>query len=341
MKKILIPEADGCVKHYRANLHCHSTISDGAKTPEQLKKDYKAHGYSILSITDHNLFVTHNDMSDDEFLMLNGVELDVSDKNSPRTCHLCFVALDKNIDEQICYHRTKYSRDDMRTLLKFDESKPDYERVYSPECVNDMIKTGVESGFFVTYNHPVWSLESYREYMQYDGMHAMEMVNYGDIVAGWDDDNGHCYEDMLRGGKRLYCIGTDDNHNRVPDTLPNCGSYGGYIMVASPSLTYEDVAEALKSGCFYAGMGNYAHMGPKILSLFVEDGKVHIKTSAARQIMFMLDVRANSAVNAIDGENVYEAVFNIPESAAWFRIVVVDDRGYKAYTNSYYTEELK
>ena len=34
MKKILLDES---LNPYRANLHCHSTISDGKKTPEELK----------------------------------------------------------------------------------------------------------------------------------------------------------------------------------------------------------------------------------------------------------------------------------------------------------------
>ena len=40
-------------KQYKANLHCHSTLSDGKKTPEELREMYKSHGYSILAITDH------------------------------------------------------------------------------------------------------------------------------------------------------------------------------------------------------------------------------------------------------------------------------------------------
>ena len=55
----------------------------------------------------------------------------------------------------------------------------------------------------------------------------------------------------------------------------------------------------------------------------------------------MPDIRANSAACAVDGESIYEAEFDIPEKAEWFRIVVTDNKGYKAYTNAYYTEDLK
>ena len=40
-------------KQYKANLHGHSTLSDGRLAPEALRDAYKAHGYSILAITDH------------------------------------------------------------------------------------------------------------------------------------------------------------------------------------------------------------------------------------------------------------------------------------------------
>ena len=43
MRKYLLPETG---HFYKANLHAHSTLSDGRLTPEELKAAYKAHGYS-------------------------------------------------------------------------------------------------------------------------------------------------------------------------------------------------------------------------------------------------------------------------------------------------------
>ena len=50
MKKYLISPDK---KQYKANLHCHSVLSDGRKTPEELVEAYKSRGYGILAITDH------------------------------------------------------------------------------------------------------------------------------------------------------------------------------------------------------------------------------------------------------------------------------------------------
>ena len=50
MRKYLLPEQG---KFYRANLHCHTTVSDGKTTPEETKQFYKDEGYSIIAFTDH------------------------------------------------------------------------------------------------------------------------------------------------------------------------------------------------------------------------------------------------------------------------------------------------
>ena len=41
MKKHLLPYGK---RYYKVNLHCHTTISDGKLSPEEVKDLYKAHG---------------------------------------------------------------------------------------------------------------------------------------------------------------------------------------------------------------------------------------------------------------------------------------------------------
>ena len=69
MKKFLLPESGN---FYKANLHCHSTVSDGKLTPEELKQIYREQGYSAIAFTDHWFFVTHNELTDEHFVALNG-----------------------------------------------------------------------------------------------------------------------------------------------------------------------------------------------------------------------------------------------------------------------------
>lgn len=51
MKRYLIPETGF---FYKANLHCHTTFSDGRKTPEEVKQLYTANGYCVVAFTDHD-----------------------------------------------------------------------------------------------------------------------------------------------------------------------------------------------------------------------------------------------------------------------------------------------
>jgi len=43
------------VGQYKANMHTHTTQSDGRLAPQVVIDEYRARGYSILSLTDHNL----------------------------------------------------------------------------------------------------------------------------------------------------------------------------------------------------------------------------------------------------------------------------------------------
>ena len=70
MRYLIDPER----QQYKANLHCHSVLSDGLKTPEELKAMYRSHGYSILAITDHERPASHTHLSEQDFMMLTGYE---------------------------------------------------------------------------------------------------------------------------------------------------------------------------------------------------------------------------------------------------------------------------
>lgn len=345
MKKYLLPAADDKIKYYKSNLHCHSTFSDGNKTPAQIKEFYMAHGYSVVAFTDHNVFITHNELTDDKFVAMNGVELYACDENDPnglrkqKTTHICYVALDPTMDLCPCWHRSKYvfgKSAEYRDMVLFDKNEPDFERSHSGECISKMMKKGADMGFFVTYNHPAWSLENYSDYMNYDNMHAMEITNYGSVLDGYDEYNGRCYDDMLRGGKQIYCIGTDDNHNAHSDDSELCDSFGGYVMIAASELTYESIAQSLKDGLFYTSSGNSKHIGPEILSLTFDDGKVKIETSAAKRISLMTDCRRNETLTAKEYGFLRCAEFNVSDDVEYFRIEVTDSCGYKAYTNAYF-----
>lgn len=335
MKTYLLPEKGN---FYKANLHCHTTVSDGKWTPEQVKENYQARGYSIVAYTDHSVFVTHNELGDDSFLPLNGYEIsfrEPSDSLLKRKCHICLISLDP--DKQ----KHKYVCND--AYLKKNEHvvrlASDMEYIsddYSGAHISDVIKKAAKDNFFVTYNHPIWSLETKDEYRNYHGMHAMEIVNWNCITEGYNDRNENIYDQMLRDGKKIYCLAADDNHDAYPIGHPKNDSFGGFTVIKAEELSYDAVAEALVKGNFYSSEG------PEIKELYFEDGKVHITSSEAVRIVMSTECRQYRTVTAErQGDTVTSAIFEIrPAMGVYVRFTVFDREGKAAYTNAYFLSDL-
>ena len=302
-----------------------------------MKEMYQNQGYAIVAFTDHDVLVPHPELADDDFLPLNGYEIEINDETRQytdqlkvKTCHICLIALEPNNYKQVCFHRTKYlfcNAVNYADKIQFDENEPDYERHYSHEGINDIIKKGRDNGFFVTYNHPAWSLENYNDYMGYNNMHAMEIFNSDSSAAGHCDYNEKEYDDMLRGGKRIFCIAVDDNHGLV-----SC--FGGFTMIKAEKLNYKTVTTALLNGDFYASQG------PEINGLWFEDGKIHITCSDVRRIILNTDSRHVGIVRAEEGKTVNEATFKVHKNDIYVRITVEDEKGKRANTNAYFADEL-
>ena len=338
MKKHLLPQSGN---FYKANLHCHTTFSDGAFTPEQVKEAYLARGYSIVAYTDHDILIPHPELADENFLPLNGFEIEVmvpKDSGKMRKCcHLCYIPLEKDNIIMPFFHREKYLFGNAKNYadqVKFDESRGDYERTYSPECVNEMIQMGRDNGFFVTYNHPTWSLEDYSDYINYKNANAMEICNYSSLSAGYPEYNERVYDDMLRGGERLYCIGADDNHNKNPETSGKWDSFGAFTVIKAENLEYETVTKALSDGHFYASQG------PKIHDLWIEDGMLHVTCSGAARVTMTTGRRKAYPVYSHMGEPVEHASFPVSLEDIYVRVTVTDASGYHANTNAYFTDEI-
>ena len=82
MKKDLLP----ALPVFKANLHAHTTLSDGGITPEDLRALYKAQGYSILAYTDHDVLIDQSALCQPDFLALNGYEIRVEPVHAGLEC---------------------------------------------------------------------------------------------------------------------------------------------------------------------------------------------------------------------------------------------------------------
>jgi hypothetical protein len=334
MRVYLLPEEG---HFYKANLHSHSTVSDGKWTPEEMKRHYMDAGYSIVAYTDHHVFVPHNDLTDEHFLALNGYEMDVPEDRPwdeyAKTCHFCLIALDRDRVEQRLYHDSVFI-DQNADRVVLDRSHAPITRRYDPAFISALMEEARADGFFVTYNHPVWSLEDSRNFLGYHGMHALEIINYGGVAAGYDDKVGYVYDILLRDGRELYCVGADDNQNVFPIDHPRCDSFGGFTMIMAEKLDYPSVIKALEDGNFYSSMG------PVIHSLSIEDGKVHIECDGAKQITLHVGGRRTPHIFGTRENPIYEAEIDIPKVYRYVRVDVVDFEGRHANTRAYFPDEI-
>lgn len=342
MKKYLLPKTG---KFYKANMHSHTTCSDGKVTPEDLKAQYKAAGYSIVAFTDHEIMLPHPELSDEEFLPITGVEIAIDDgKWSPftKTYHINIYSPELKRCATRAYfygevwgNAKNYMTDEM--IIPGQRS-----RNYSVEFAQWIIDSANEEGCLVCLNHPIWSLQTKDDYSSLKGLWGVEWYNTGCVESprGHYTDSVEPIVELLREGeRRVYPIAADDCHSTAD-------FFGGWLWVKAASLDYDTVFKALKKGNFYSSNG------PTIKSLSLEGTTVSIKTSAAKTICVISNHRWARREKA-DGKRMLSgASFDLkslienskaaPEGeAVWFRLEVTDKEGNKALTRAYFLDELR
>lgn len=333
MRKYLLPQG---LPFFKANLHCHSTESDGQFTPQEIKESYKAKGYSVIAYTDHEVMLPHPELNDPDFLALTGYELEVLDDyplgssfDKRKTCHMCLIALEQDAPRQVFWNRL-YIHPLLAKmhpeLMESYADVPDAKRVFSKEGISDVMTTARNSGFFVTYNHPYWSLIDMDELSGYHGMHALEIYNHGCTCGGYDEYNPALLDAMLRRNQRVYCVAADDNHSLR-------SQFGGWNMICAEKLEYRTITKALEDGHFYVSTG------PEIHELWFEDGFVHIRCSPATKIVASFGIRKKVCVRKED-EDLTEAVIPVQKDDIYVRLTVWDENNNHADTNPYFTDEL-
>lgn len=339
MVKHLLPQVP---RYFKANLHTHSTFSDGKMTPKECKDLYKSKGYSILALTDHNIVADHSNLNDANFLMLTGAEYNFDAPNLPyahlKTYHLNFIAKRPDLLWQPFISTThKHFEDVSDHLAKAEiEGMP---QVYDTDVINAIIARANEKGHFVTYNHPAWSLQDYTDYAPLKGLWGMELCNTSCMLGGLEDDE-HCsmvYRDLMNLTGRIFPVCADDAHG--PSSA--CGAW---IMIGAKELEYSSVIEAMERGDFYASNG------PEIHYLTWDGEFLEINCSDAKDITVLSNGRFWRRVRPAEGEaTVQHAKIDMhiwrdrcqDGFLDWFRVVVHDQNGHYASTRAFTREELK
>ncbi len=301
MKKYLFSPEN---RFYKANLHCHTTESDGAFSPCEIKRLYMEKGYSIVAFSDHEKVVPHPDLLDEKFIPLTAGEYSLNDRSDKifpwytiHTYHLNFIAKDIN-------------------QSNFPEHTKD---MYGIANANKLIAAAGEMGYICQYNHPRWSMQTKEDFIGLN-IFSFEVYNHAselDLLCG---DGEYEYELFCREDGKCGVSANDDNHNETHH-------FGGFTMISLPSLSYDNVIKALENGDFYASRG------PEIKEAYIEDNTLYIKTSKASRIAVLTDNRSHGIV---DGEGLTEAKISLDFPHNYLRIVVEDAAGKRAWSRAYF-----
>ena len=313
MKKYLIsPEKN----QYKANMHSHSTCSDGKLTVEQLKGAYMERGYSVFAFSDHRTVRDHRDLAEENFLPLAAAEIDVSQPgkenfNLRKSFHFNIIARNPDCIEQLSYDNSNFSF----------------------RYINSLIAEAKSKNYFVVANHPNWSLFTEDEYMKIEGLDGFELyncitANYGGALSFTPE----IYLHLLRNGHLVFPIGADDNHSFcLPFSHPNNDSFGGFTYIMADKLDYPSIIGALDSGDCYCSMG------PQFFEISLDGDELYVKTSDAVQIAMLCDTRYTKFVNAPKGETVCElrTTFKRESVGNFILFHAVDKNGLHAMTRAY------
>jgi len=297
---------------YKANLHCHTTISDGDFSPEKIKELYVSKGYGIVAFTDHRILNAHSELNDGSFLAINACEIDINENldgkpwRNTKTYHFNLYAVNPEITQTPPLPRMNYNDID---------------------AINEYIQNRIDEGFLVCYNHPYWSLQNFTDYGGLKGLFAMEIYNNGCEVEGYYGYHPQAYDEMLRTGNKLFCVSSDDNHNRHDLNSSGSDSFGGFIMVNSNSLQYKDVMDALRSGDFYSSQG------PEIHEISIENNDLSVKCSNAGLIVVYTDSRKCYIKR---GEAMKEAEFQLTGQDEYIRVMIRGEGNKDANSNAFW-----
>ena len=336
MRKYLLP----CTgTFYKACLHIHTNISDGEMSPEEIKKAYMEKGYSVVAFTDHEVMVPHPELTDDNFVALTATEISI---NQRYDCDFCYTkAYHLNIfspdENKNCFNTFDRSKIWLKHSLRFitpDQMDVCFDRVYTDACVNEIIEKANGEGCLVSYNHPIWSLQDYTDYINLKKLWGIEVYNNVCAKDGFLD-SVKPLDDLLRKGEQVLPLATDDAHR-----VQNC--FGGFVMINAEELKYDKVFDALRKGDFYASTG------PMIYELSIENGVVKIKSSPVAFACVSTDCRCIYSKRADDCSlaeisidiNDYLNRVNEDMKKRYIRITLTDEVGRSAFSRAYFINEI-
>ncbi|MBL8905717.1 MAG: CehA/McbA family metallohydrolase [Rhizobiales bacterium] len=298
-------------RFWRGNLHTHSTLSDGALTPEKVVEAYKDAGYDFMMLSDHFIgnynwpIADTRAMRSNRFTTILGSELHAPATQVGELWHIVAAGLP----------------------LDFEPAAP-------AETGAEIADRAAAAGAFVGIAHPAWSQLTIEDGRAIASAHAVEIYNHGCAVENDRGDGWYLLDQLLNENRRLTAFATDDAHFWTPD------HFGGWVNVRSESLEPEALLDALKRGHYYSSQG------PQIHELSISGSELTLACSPVDTIVVLC---GNSRTVGRHGRAITGATLDLgkldkgwllEKPSAWLRAVVIDHAGKRAWTNPIWRDEL-
>lgn len=287
----------------RSALHAHTTGSDGELAPRRLAAHYERAGYDVLAITDH--WVRTEAPSTDRLLVIPGAELNTL-LPAGRDGHLLAIGIEA------------------------EPTELEGERLELARAAEWVVGCGG-----VAYlAHPYWTGATPGTLELPAAVSGIEVYNAGcELEVGRGLSSVH-WDELLEAGRACFGLAADDTHH------PGFDSDLAWTWVRA-ERTPAGVLEALRTGCFYASEG------PLITDVRLEAGSVEVRCSPCQTVTLLTGRTSGAAVHAGRlgyryGADVLElgpdglvvaARLDLPGTAPFARLEVVDARGRRAWSN--------
>ena len=302
----------GTEKMLKGGLHCHTTRSDGAVSPEEVIRLHYKNGYDFLAITDHRKYNYQNFAPEVPITIIPGMEYDNTFERDKgfRCFHTVCIGPAKEDGNGYDQDQTLPSG----TAVNQEEYQPYLDEIHA-------------NNNLTIYCHPEWSSTPARYFEKLEGNFAMEIWNSGCAMNCHMDTDAAYWDELLGQGKVIYGVATDDGHAYQNHCC-------GWVMVRAEN-NINAILEALKNGAFYSSCG------PEIYNFYVEDNKAVVECSPASIVRFQSDMHPTRMVRSDNGSLVraeYEMSPTGVNSYKYIRATVIDRFGRYAWTNPIFLE---
>ena len=298
-------------RFWRGNLHTHSTLSDGALSPGSVIEAYKNAGYDFLMLSEHFLDRFNWPIADtrpfrsNNFTTIVGSEIHAPETGAGELWHIIAAGLPL-----------------------------DFRKATQTETGAEIARRARAAGAFIGIAHPAWSQLTIEDGRAIDCAHAVEIYNHSCAIENDRGEGFYLLDQLLNEGRRLTAFATDDAHFKTPD------HFGGWVNVKAESLDPEDLLAALKLGRYYSSQG------PQLHGISLDGKELSIACSPVDTITV---VCGHSRTCLRTGKAITDAVFDLTalekgwllkKQSPWFRVVVIDHGGKRAWSNPLWWDEI-